>query len=244
MAARELDSLARRAPFIFSGKVERTSAATLPSVPVDDATAVVRVERVYRAPEVVGDQTGRTITIQLRKPDVRRGARALFFATGWLYGESLAVTEVGRSSADDPDKLDEQLENAELRAAESELLERIAAASLVVVGKVARIAPHEEPHRSGESEHEPGWFVAEIDVESVEMGRHSADKPVPLAFPTSDDVQWYWRPKPQPGQEGVWILHREELAGLPPGAFTALDPRDFQPRDQLEHVRDLVARAR
>ena len=243
MAARELDSLVR-SPFIFSGTVQRTAAATVPSVPVDDATAVVRVERVFRAPELVGDQTGRRITIQLRKPDVKRGSRAIFFATGWLYGESIAVVEVGRASEDNMDKLAEQLENAEARADESELLERIAAASLVVVGKVARIAPPRKPERFGESEHEPRWFVAEIEVESVEKGRHSANEPVLLAFPTSDDIQWYWRPKPQPAQDGVWILHREQLPGLPPGTFTALDPRDFQRRDQVEHVRDLVTRAR
>lgn len=242
-AARELDRLVR-SPFIFSGTVERTTAATVPSVRVDDATAVVRIERVFRAPEVVGDQTGRTITIQLRKPDVKRGARALFFATGWLYGESIAVMEEGRASADDADKIAEQLGNAELRVTETELVERIAAASLVVVGKVARIAPPRQPERIGESEHEPGWFVAEIEVESVEKGRHPANEPVRLAFPTSDDIQWYWRPKPQPGQEGVWILHKELLPGLPPETFTALDPRDFQRRDQLEHVRSLVARVR
>lgn len=243
MAAREFDRLVR-SPFIFSGTVERTSAATLPMVPVDGATAVVRVERVFRWPQVVGDQTGRTITIQLRKPDVKRGAQALFFATGWLYGESLAVTEEGRISTDDTDKIADQLESAELRADEGELLERLAAASLVVVGKVVRVAPPPEPGRVGESEHEPGWFVAELEVESVEKGRHPANEPVQLAFPTSDDVQWYWRPKPQPGEEGVWLLHREELPGLPPGTFTALDPRDFQRRDQLEHVRSLVARVR
>jgi hypothetical protein len=243
MAAREFESLVRL-PFIFSGRVERTAAATLPSVPVDDATVVVRVERVFRAPELFDDQTGRTITIQLRKADVKRGARALFFATGWLYGESIAVTEVGRASADDENKLAGQLGDAESRAAESELLERVAAASLVVVGKVGRIAPPQKPEPTGESEHEPDWFVAEIEVESVEKGRHPANEPALLAFPTSDDVQWYWRPKPQQGQEGVWILHREKLLGLPPGTFTALDPRDFQRRDQLENVRRLVARVR
>jgi hypothetical protein len=211
-------------------------------VPVDDATAVVRVERVYRAPEVLGDQTSRAITIQLRKPDLKRGARAIFFASGWLYGESIAVTEEGRASTDDNEKFARQLDDAELRAAESELLERITAASLVVVGKVVRIAPPRKPARRGESEHDPDWFVADLDVESVEKGRRPRREPVQLAFPTSDDIQWYWRPKPQPGQEGVWILHSEELPGLPPGTFTALDPRDFQRRDQLEHVRSLVAR--
>jgi len=243
MATRELERLVR-APFIFSGTVERTAAATVPAVPVDDATAVVRVDRVFRAPDVLGDQTGRSITIQLRKPDVKRGARALFFASGWLYGESIAVTEEGRAPEDDADKIAQQLEKAEQRAAESELLERVAAASLVVVGKVGGLAPVRKPERIGESEHDPDWFVAEIAVESVEKGRHPAGEPVLLAFPTSDDVQWHWRPKPQPSQEGIWLLHKPQFPDLPPRVFTALDHLDYQRPDQLEHVRALVARTR
>ena len=243
MAMREIDGLAGRSPFIFSGTVERTAAATFPAVPVDDATAVVHVERVFRAPEALGDQTDRSITVQLLKPDMKEGAHALFFATGWLYGESIAVTEVGRTNANDPDELRKQLDRAELQAEESELLDRIAKASLIVVGRVGRMVPVKRAQRLGESEHDARWFVADLEVESVEKGRHARSKPAPLAFPSSDDIQWYWRPKPKPGQEGIWILHKEQLPGLPPGAFIALDPHDFQPLAQLEHVRRLIARA-
>lgn len=243
MAMREIDGLARRSPFIFSGTVQRTAAATFPAVPVDDATAVVHVEQVFRAPEVIGDQTDRSITVQLLKPDLKEGAHALFFATGWLYGESIAVTEVGRTKANDPDELRKQLEQSELRAEERELLDRIAKASLIVVGTVGRMVPPRKGQRVGESEHDANWFVADLEVESVEKGRHDRSKPAPLAFPSSDDIQWFWRPKPTPAQEGIWILHKEQLPGLPPGAFTALDPHDFQPLAQLEYVRRLIARA-
>jgi hypothetical protein len=243
MASREVDRLARRSSFIFEGTVERTAAATLPAVPVDEATAVVHVDRVFQVPEVLGDQTDRDITVQLLKADMEKGRRALFFASGWLYGDSIAVTEVGRTSMDNPDDLGKQLEQAKLRAEERELLERIAKASLIVVGRVSRIAPAQKRRRVAESEHDARWLVADLEVESVEKGRHARAKRVPLAFPSSDDVQWYWRPKPELGQEGIWILHREKVPGLPQGAFTALDPRDFQPRAQLDHVRRLIARA-
>lgn len=242
MGIRRIDSLVRDSPFIFTGTVERAAAATLPSVPIDDATAVVRVEQVFRAPEVLGDQTDRTITVQLLQPDLKEGTRALFFARGWLYGDSIAVAEVGRSRSDDPEELKKQIEAAEFRLDERGLLGRINKASAVVSGKVGRILPAKQPRR-GESEHQPKWFVAELDVESVEKGRLPRTRPPRLAFPTSDDVQWHWRPRPQPGQEGIWLLHREELPDLPPGAFTALDPRDFQPLSQLERVRRLIARA-
>lgn len=241
MGIRRIDSLVRGSPFIFAGTVERTAAATFAGVPVDDATAVVRVERVFRAPEVLGDLSDRSITVQLLQADLKEGTHAFFFASGWLYGDSIAVTEVGRSGATDPEELENQVENAELRNDERELLGRIADASLVVVGRVGRIVPQKR-RRAVESEHDPKWFVANLEIESVEKGRHAKTTPAPLAFPTSDDIQWYWRPRPQPGQEGIWILHREPVPGLPPGAFTALDPRDFQPLGQLEYVRRLIAR--
>ena len=138
MASRQITALAGRAQFIFSGTIERTGAATFAAVPVDDATAVVRVERVFRAPAVLGDQTERSITIQLLKPDAKEGTRAVFFATGWLYGESIAVTEVGRTTDDDLDKVGDQLHG---QRDERELLDRLAKADLVVVGKFGLIAP-------------------------------------------------------------------------------------------------------
>jgi hypothetical protein len=242
MATRDMTNLANRAGFIFTGTVERTAAATLADAPIDAATAVVHVEKIFRAPEVLGDQTGRSITVQLRKADAKKGTRALFFANGWLYGESIAVTEVDRMSVDDPEDMDRQVDRAYSLADERELAERIDNASLVVVARVGKIVPVRRRAGRRDSEHSPEWFVADLEIESVEKGRRARDKPVPLAFPTSDDIQWYWRPRPQPGQEAVWILRREEeLPGLPKDVFTALDPRDVRPRDQIEHVRRLIA---
>ena len=88
-----------------------------------------------------GTEPDRTITVQLQKPDMKEGAHALFFARGWLYGESIAVTEVGRTSANEPEELRKQLEQSEQRAEERALLDRIAKASLIVIAKVGRMAP-------------------------------------------------------------------------------------------------------
>src|SRR5215472_904845 len=92
-----VEELVRRSPLIFRGTIQQLHAATMSVVPVDDATAVVHVERVLDAPSTLADPTGRDITVQLRATDgaaVRQGA--IFFTTSWLYGESLAVVEVSR----------------------------------------------------------------------------------------------------------------------------------------------------
>ncbi len=63
--------------------------------------------------------------------------------------------------------------------------------------------------------------------------------------PRSTDELWIDSPKFVPGQEGVWLLHRDQqergaAAMRVSGALTALDPIDFQPRDRLEQVRSLL----
>lgn len=82
------------AAFVFQGTVVAVGAATLPSVSVDDLTAIVRVDQVLRAPEHLEQLVGREITVQLRKR-AAAGDVAVFSADPWLYGDSLAVVEVG-----------------------------------------------------------------------------------------------------------------------------------------------------
>ncbi len=67
-----------------------------------------------------------------------------------------------------------------------------------------------------------------------------------VRFPASNDVRWYKAPKFQTGQEGVFLLHKEQLAQhvrgmtapeLAPEEYTALHPADFQPLDELPRIK-------
>src|SRR5918994_6522196 len=81
--------------FVFQGTVVEVGKATLPTIEADDRTAIVRVDRVLRAPEQMEQIAGREITVRLRQ-SAEVGTTAVFEADGWLYGESLAVLETGR----------------------------------------------------------------------------------------------------------------------------------------------------
>jgi hypothetical protein len=103
------------------------------------------------------------------------------------------------------------------------------------------------------SEHDPEWREAVVEVQGTEKG--STDRSnVVVRFPSSNDVQWYRAPKFEAGQEGIFVLHQKqtqpvtaahELAAAGPGedeeVYTALDPADFQPTQQLPVVQTLLA---
>lgn len=243
MARRDIGELLERAGFVFFGRIRRLGAATMASVPVTESTAVVRVEEVVRAPDAVGDQTGREITVELRTPRIKPKGRALFFTEGLSFGESIAVREIGRVRTKDPGRLRKEVDELMERRAGQALERRVAGSDLIVVGRIGAMRPiGRADEKRSRSEHDPDWWEAAIEAESVERGRHDLRKPVPLIFPNSRDVMWYQAPKPSPGQDGVWLLRRPQIEELPEEAYTALDPLDYQPRDQLDRVREAIER--
>ena len=90
--ARVQSSGADRARFVFKGTVQRLADTTVSSVDVTPRTAVVRVDEVVRAPQVLSTYAGHDITVDLAGTQALTvGQQALFYATGWICGESLAV---------------------------------------------------------------------------------------------------------------------------------------------------------
>ena len=70
----------RDAPFIFDGIVEKPNAATMPAI-ASEATAIVKVNEVFRAPPAVGNLKGKKITLQLASvKGTKAGQRATFYA--------------------------------------------------------------------------------------------------------------------------------------------------------------------
>jgi hypothetical protein len=84
---------------------------------------------------------------------------------------------------------------------------------------------------------------------------------VVVRFPKSNDVRWRSAPKFQTGQQGVFLLHQEEMAGgeaKPPAraagglrrgavvgptaatTFMAPASADFQPLDREEDIKSLI----
>jgi hypothetical protein len=221
----------------------------MPGVPISDSTVVVRVNDVLTKPAGLVDLTGKEITVRLRQPaSAQEGQKIIFFTTAWIYGESIAVRETGRIDARlamaDARK---QIEQETRKDRDRELQARIEKADLVVSGKVSSVKPAADNARRPVSEHTPDWWVATIKVQSVEKGK-LADKTVDVLFPKSTDEMWIDSPKFKAGQEGIWILRKDQTEkGFPATrmrGFTALDRKDFQEPDRVGHIRELVKKAR
>lgn len=239
MTVSDGDTVRASARFVFQGTVMQTRAATMPSVPVSDATYVVRVDDLIVASDYLLQTAGQNITVLSRKAEpLQVNERATFYTEGWIFGESVAVLALDyepitaeEAAVTSPGTGPQQnLEERDLR-------DRLQSARYVVVGRVSSVQPAEsEPGPI--SEHNPEWHEATVDIESVEAGELAGVPTVTVSFPTSTDVAWYRAPRFKEGDEGVWALHERETPART--RLTALHPLDYQPRDRVETVRALL----
>lgn len=256
----EVDELAAKAEFIFKGTLQKANAVTMVAVPVTDKTVVVKVDEILRGPEALRDFVNKEITVQLIKPtEMKAGDQATFFTNAWLYGEGLAVVEVGRpANAERATRQASTPQNDEVAKAiaelgDKDLQKRVASSDLIVVGKVVSVIPSEVMTAAAAqttrlSEHDPQFLEASIQVEKAEKGTVSGNT-VKVVFPSSMDVMWHKAPKLKVGQEGAFILHTGEaqkvlgVAGLPK-VYSMLEPTDFQPKDRQEQLRKVIQSVR
>jgi len=247
-------ALMRNSPYMFKGKITRTRAATMPGVPITDATAVVKVEEILQAPRTLAAHRGRDITILLQQP-LPTGQRAAFFTRPAIFGASLAVAESGHLPATtDSGELRRRITAALEAIADERLSLILADAVLVVVGAVTETdLPVEQPLPDIRSFHDPLWRAAIIAVRQVLKGQlpgepisaigleRSALQNVRVNYASSPDSMWSTSPKFLLKQEGIWLLH---LNQTPPlfriEGLTAVDPLDYQSPDQLERIQRLL----
>jgi hypothetical protein len=247
-AQTNIQRLTEQSNFVFRGTVSRLNATTEPQVPASPSTAVVLVDTVIQGDNMVSDVKGKEITVQLLSPrSVSVGRPMLFFSNVAVAGKSLAVKEVAHFDATRSSALLSQASNNAKSKPERDLQAATARAELIVTGSVASIRRPEQPQGPPPSEHDPEWTEAIVTVQSTEKG--SAQQRVSVWFPASTDIRWFRSPKFQAGQSGVFLLRRTRDVGLQRFAagsqgFTALEPLDFQPLTERDHVRRLVTRGR
>jgi hypothetical protein len=247
----ELASAARSAPFVFFATVRRPTASAVEALDTEDEpTAVVKVDEVVAAPEVVGDLTEKEVTVRLTGGAVKRGQRLLFLATSLHYGTELAVLELGRLA---PRSAEAQLVLQEkLNALDATLVERLRGAELVVYGRVESVEPVAtealaEAEPLGEAP--PGWRAATLRVWRTLKGKPPEEPRVVYPFPRTQ--KWSEVPLFIAGQEGIWILRpvtEEEVAPgrrAPPvpDGFTAFNQLDFHAPGAMTRIRMLLAAA-
>lgn len=238
--AERVARLRREASFVFDGIVEREAASSLSIVPPGPGTVVVRIGRIYHAPGDLSDQAGQEVTVIFaNEPSpAANGQRIVFFAEPFAYGETIGVRAVGTiAAADDPESLQEAVGAVTLDIEDQELRRHLAEAAAVVHGVVRERDPVSEPFPR--SEHSPDWWVATIAITSSLKGDLEGE--IVVRFPNSTDVRWYWTPKPQVGEEAIFVLHRDGQV-IGDADLAILDNRDVIPvePESLDRHRRLV----
>jgi hypothetical protein len=239
MSTTEVERLARRAGFVFVGEIVRTGATTMELVEPTKETAVVRVERVLSAPDDLGARKGSEITVRLQS-SARKGQRAVFFTVGWISGDGLAVQEVGRQPAGELDEMKKQVEDVVRKDELAALRRRVKEAAAVVVGKVADTAPVGRKEDPPASEHDPMWRTAVVVVERGEKGDAKEGQRLKVAYASSRDVMWFRAPKPEQGDQAVFLLHQRQLPELDVEMLAIVEPLDMQPVERLEEIRKVI----
>lgn len=251
MADASVTDLFDRADVVFRGTVRRVAASTMPEVPASEKTAVVKVEEVIDAPVSFPGLVGSDITVALAEP-VEKGQQFIFLANTWLFGSSIAVQEVGRTSAEEPEARSAvvgEISEAARSGARSAVRRRMDEADAVIAGRVTLVRPSQAAASAAAresrpvTEHDPQWQEAVVEVESVVRGAVRAQQ-VTILFPGSMDVMWRDAPKHRPGERGVWFLHQDPVpaavAEVVPQVFAVVDKHDFQSRDRLEEIREVA----
>jgi hypothetical protein len=257
--------LLEKSNFVFKGTLMKLNAATLDGVPVTSKTAVVRVDSLIQAAEVL-EYYGRTeITVQLGKNEViNPGQQAIFYTNSLVVGESLVVRSIGHN-------LLKEKSSASAKNAESSLSlppikglkKHIAGADMVVTGQVTSVKVLQDQNKdegnlttsSGFiSEHNPVWQEATIIVNQIEKGSGTSRK-LKVRFPQSTDVRWYASPKLRAGQEGIFLLQKPIDKNSPEETktakalskknqastyYTVIEPGTVQPLKNIEKVRLLI----
>jgi len=228
--------------------VKELNAATMAEeVPVTESTAVVHVQAVLQAPPMLANRAGTDITVQLSDAEqVQEGQQATFFTTGWIYGEDIAVQEVGHVEGRVDDERAAEL--AALSPGTSEnrrhrLQQRLARAEVVALGMVSEIKFPEGYDTHGPvSEHAPLLREATIQIETVYKGDLPADQDtVKAIFFASQDVRWHRTPIFDVGQKGIFVLDKREIKELQQREeYAALDPLDYQPPEQRDLIQTLL----
>jgi hypothetical protein len=232
----------------FTGTVQAVAATTVRAVQATDRTVIVQVGEVLHGPPEVGALGGTRVTVQLSSelPTLNVGDRATFFTNGWVYGEGMAVIEVGRTSVEEAAERTLRLDSLEgavspvqaalAELAQDELVEHARGADAVVRGRIVSLA--EVPDPSPPREHDADYWIATLEVDHVERGELPDPSAVPVLYANSIDARWRESPKPKAGQAGLWLLHRtsDELAGVAP--FELTHPIDAQPSIQLDVLRE------
>ena len=242
--------LVARSGLVFRGRVVELRAAGLKVIRDTSATALVGVERVFRGPADIDLKEQKQVTVLLTDPgSVHEGDELVFFATGWMYGDRIAVREVAHLDFDPgrDDAFAREVARAEKAIADAELVARVAAAELVVLAGVGRVL--DERFTSGPPSVErvlpPGfddvvWQPIELSVVNVLKGQARAKRATALVR-IEEDPPWRKAPSIAKGRKLILLLRRtrdQKQAG-----WFAPERGDIRPARELRRIERAIKEA-
>lgn len=232
----------RKSNFIFSGTIVKMNTANIEIVP-PAPIAIVRVDEVLDAVSPYEQMRGKEITVLLATAKNRRaGAKQVFFTSGWYYGKTLGVKETPNNLV-----ITEKLEVLKNRIAvervnirNDSLRAELLKAVLVVRGTVVDANIKVEKKPGLETEHDPEFRKAIIEIKEVLKGRTTETR-IEVIYASSEDVMWHESPKLAKGQEAIFLLQlRQAPAIYRISSFTMLDKRDVLSTEEMSNVRNLL----
>jgi hypothetical protein len=167
--------------------------------------------------------------------------------------------KVGRSSRSDrisrrraAETGEKAVGQAHSEISDQDLQRLLATCDYVVVGRITDVHPWAIPKSAASryrtSEHSANWQEAVLQVQSVLKGPKLKRNKMVVRFPLSRDVAWVSAPKFVPGQQGIFILQKDEVSGTPTSSaggykadvYTCLKPGDWLPMTEEARVRSLL----
>jgi hypothetical protein len=248
----------KQSSIAFVGTVSQVAATSFTGVPKSAQTIVVRVDSVLKKPQAVSLKKGDTVTVEVKDPAAfHEGTQATFYTEGWIFGSGVAVKELGHAAPSEgtsgaADTGAKTVEQAPSGISDQDLQRLLATCDYVVIGRITEVHPWVIPKsaapRYRTSEHSANWHEAVLQVQSVLKGPKLKKNKMIVRFPESRDVAWASAPKFQPGQQGIFILRKDEVSGAPEGSsggykgdvYTCLKPGDWLPMTEEARVRSLL----
>lgn len=258
---KQLQQWVDKSTLIFTGKLVALRS-NVDSIDKKDGPMLVSVESVQsgneEALEKFGSLAGMELTVILdpssKVQPPKEGISVVFFVNPLMYERNIAVIAHAIEDEKTVPGFSKRIEKAVQRKDEKPLKDAVASAARIVIGTVEKIRALPEaklaqlrPFANGSdffSEHSPRWKEALISVHSVLKGE-PGEKMVLVVFPSTDDRMWSDSPKPTPPQDGIWLLHvnevtKEEVSillapekvdGRETKVYTTINPEDFLPND-------------
>lgn len=251
-------AMVKQSSIVFVGTVGQVAATSFAGVPKTAQTIVVRVDSVLKKPVAVSLKKGDTVTVEVKDPAAfHEGTQATFYTEGWIFGSGVAVKELGHDTptsggpgaAETNGKTIEQVPS---EITDQDLQRLMSACDYVVIGRVTAVHPWVIPKsaapRYRTSEHSANWQEAVLQVQAVLKGPKLKKNKMVVRFPLSRDVAWVSAPKFEAGQQGIFILRRDEVSGASTvsgggykaDVYTCLKPGDWLPMTEEARVRSLL----